>query len=179
MKKKYAKPSTLVLVFLTSLFLFLTIPPILLSSPIVSSFLESLGILNAKAHMLILNKMGIESMAASNLLYLSSGSIVEYSAFCFGFLTIGAFILLTFVVPSIGWVGKLKWIGGASALLLTINQGRILLELLLASKWPSWLSTIDRLLYPLLPLVALMIWYQGLKSREHLFSIEESSYVRG
>jgi hypothetical protein len=76
-------------------------------------------------------------------------------------------------------VGQLKWIAGASALLLTINQGRIILELILASKWPSWLSTIDMLLYPLLPLAALMIWYQGVKSREHLFSIEEISYARG
>jgi hypothetical protein len=44
-------------------------------------------------------------------------------------------------------------------------------ELLWALVWPSTLSTVDILLYPLLPAVALLIWYKGLNRKYEGFKI--------
>jgi exosortase/archaeosortase family protein len=147
--------------------------------PLVASFFYILGGYNAAFHMMILEALGVESMASSNLLHLASGPVVEYSPYCFGLLTITAFMILAFYAPSIHLQERVKWIAWASLILIIVNQGRIVIELILASAWPESLSTVDLMFYPLLPLVALYIWYKGLKSREHLFSLGGKGHARG
>jgi exosortase/archaeosortase family protein len=166
LKNPYPKPSTLFIVFLSSFALFYTLPPIILSVPAIAIFFKTLGGFNAEFHAEILGAFGIDARAASNLLYISSGPVVEYSPYCFGLISISALMILILLVPTPSRRVKLKWIVGASSLLISANQGRILFELMLASYWPDKISSIDVLLYPLLPALALGIWYKGLKSFE-------------
>jgi exosortase/archaeosortase family protein len=147
--------------------------------PLVASFFHLLGGYNATFHMLILEALGVESTASSNFLQIASGPVVEYSPYCFGLLTITAFIILAFYAPTFQLWERIKWIAWASLILVIVNQGRIIFELILASALPSSLSTVDLLLYPLLPSIALYIWYHGLKSRKHLFSLGDEGYVKG
>jgi hypothetical protein len=177
-KKRYPKPSTLIMVFLLSSVFFYAVPPLILNISTVSSSLRTLGTYNAKFHMAILGFLGKEAIVSSNLLYLSSGPVVEYSPFCFGFLSITAFAILAFSIKSIELKDRLRWIAGATIILSALNQGRIITELLIASARPFLLSSIDMLFYPLLPLVALYLWYNGLKGREDLLA-SGVSYARG
>jgi hypothetical protein len=170
---------TIALVFLGSFGIFYYVPPLLLGIPLVASFFYLLGGYNATFHMLILEALGVESMASANLLHLASGAVVEYSPYCFGILTITAFIILAFYAPTFNLKERIRWIAWASLILVIVNQGRIVLELILASALPSSLSTVDIVFYPLLPSVALYIWYHGLKSREHLFSVGGKGHARG
>ena len=164
-KEKPGRALLFVFVFLTSLAVFYTIPPLLLKTPIVSGFFSVLGSSNARLHEAILNTLGVGAVSSSNLLFLSSGPVVEYTPYCFGFLTIFAFAVLVFTLRPLRLVERLKWIARASLLLVGVNQARIIFELLLASSKPAWLSTADMLSYPLLPIVGFFIWYRGLKSR--------------
>lgn len=164
-KEKSGRILLFVFVFLASLAVFYTIPPLLLKTPAVSVFFSVLGRYNAMLHEAILNILGVRAISSSNLLYLSSGPVVEYSPYCFGFLTITAFAVLVFTLSPLRLSERLKWIGWASLLLIGVNQARIIFELLLASSKPAWLSTADMLSYPILPIIGFFIWYKGLKSR--------------
>ena len=179
MKEDYPSAQTLIAVFAASFLTFYYVPPMLLSIRIVSKTLTLLGTVNAAIHEQLLAAIGIEAWSQSNLLRLSSGAIVEYSPYCFGLLTIGAFVILVSFTPRLPIGDRLKWVFWSSLLLLAVNQVRIIIELLIASAEPSLLSTVDRIFYPILPIVALILWRRGLKSREHKFAIREVSYARG
>jgi hypothetical protein len=75
------------------------------------------------------------------------------------------------MIPGMLLKERLRWIFSSSILLLTVNQGRMFFELLWALVWPSTLSTVDIFLYPLLPAVALLIWYKGLNRKYEGFKI--------
>jgi hypothetical protein len=169
-KKRYPKPLTLIMVFLSSMVFFYVTPPLILSISAVSSSLRMLGAFNARVHMAILALLGKEAFASSNLLHLASGPVVEYSPFCFGFLSITAFAILALSIKSISLKDRIRWITGVTIILSVVNQGRIITELLIASAWPLLLSSVDMLFYPLLPLITLFLWYRGLKSREGIFA---------
>ncbi len=179
MKEDYPSAQTLVGVFAASFLTFYYLPPMLLRIQIVSKALTILGTVNAALHEQLLAALGIEAWSQSNLLRLSSGAIVEYSPFCFGLLTIAAFVILVSFTPNLQIGERLKWAFWASILLVLLNQARIIIELLIASAEPSILSTVDRLFYPLLPIAALVIWRRGLKSREHIYGFGEIGYARG
>jgi exosortase/archaeosortase family protein len=179
LKSKYPNSSTLILVFLASLVFFYVLPPLLLGISYIDELFSSLGSYNAWLHQIILSALGIKASTSSNLLFLPSGSVVEYSPYCFGFLTLAAFAILAFIVPSLQLIDRLKWIAGAFFLISIANQFRIISELLIASRRPDLLSTADLFSYPFLPLLGLFIWYRGLKNREHIFSSGEDRFASG
>ncbi len=179
MKEDYPSAQKLTIVFAASFLTFYYLPPMLLSIRIVSKALTILGTVNAAIHRQLLSAVGIEAWSQANLLRLSSGAIVEYSPYCFGLLTIGAFVLLVSFTPTLKFGERLKWVFWASILLAAVNQARIIIELLIASAEPSLLSTVDRLFYPILPIAALIIWRRGLKNRAHILGLGEIGYARG
>jgi len=152
------------LLFLLSLVLFLLVPPALLSLEPVEALLHALESYNAAMHAEVLALLGMSARSSGNLLYLSSGAMVEYTPFCFGFLTIAGLSMLMLLLPSPGLVERLLWLFKASVLLLLANQLRILLELFIALQLPIALPVLDRALYPLLPGLALVVW-RGLLRR--------------
>jgi|GEM_PF-4766601 len=179
MKEGYPSAQTLIIVFAASFLGFYYLPPMLLSIGIISKALTILGTANAVIHQQLLTVLGIKSISQSNILWLSSGAIVEYSPYCFGLLTITAFGILVSFTPNLEKADRIKWVFRASILLAAVNQGRIIIELLIASAEPSILSTVDRMFYPVLPITALVIWRHGLKNRMRFFEIGERGYARG
>ncbi len=163
---RYPNPYSLLLVFILSFAVFYYLPLLVLKLKPVIIFFAVIGRLNAFFHKSLLDIIGLEAVIDSNVLYLQSGAALEYSPYCFGFLTIAGFAILAFLAPNFQLSKRIIWIGKASLILLLINQFRILFEVAVAYLWPAFLSTADTFMYPLLPMSAFIIWYRGLS--EHL-----------
>lgn len=146
-----------IIFFLSAALLFIA-PPILMSMVLVSRFFHFLGELNATFHSALLSQLGLEASNMGNQILLGSGLTVEYSPYCFGFLTLFAFCVLIFTTPEKGPGKSLKnfLIGGS--IILSVNQARIFFELLVGIFHPDSVGWLDILLYPLLPVVAFMLW---------------------
>jgi hypothetical protein len=174
---KYPRPLTLISIFLVSFSLFYILPPLFLNISIVALFFDVFGSYNARLHGGILRVFGVKASVVSNILYLQSGPGLQYSPYCFGFLTVAGFVILVFAVPSLRLKERFKWIASGSLLLFVINQMRIIFELFVVAVSPLGVSTIDKLLYPLLPGIALFEWYRGLNSRKAGLAFRGSEYA--